>query len=243
MKKSVNPFFIITILLLGIFTPGISQEDDTPQVRNIYKFGLGKLLAGQFFLGYERVVSDHFSISAQVGFVRKAFYLESLSKLNLNAIPYGIRTEKTPYGQYIPKRTPTDFGSQINLEFRFYPKKLGNKFFLGARVGYRYVNFGNNLKINYRNSFGDLAASKNLDAKQNVYCYGMTIGCNMILGEKTALEIYLLVGGTHIELNNPKPIQVIPNPVGPTYDRFLNNHLNPVKKLHLELGVFIGLFN
>ena len=130
MKLSVNPIFVLTILILSIATAGTSQENERTPIKNIYKISLSKPFVGQYFLGYERMVSNHFSLNSQIGYLGKAFYFETLSDLNDHSY---IRTEKTPRSELFNKRTPTN-GFQINLEFRYYPFGLETAFFIGARV-------------------------------------------------------------------------------------------------------------
>lgn len=243
MKSLIKSTIAITFLMLFVVTTGVGQEKDTVKVKNIYKLGISKLLVKQFFLGYEGIVSNHFSINTQLGFVSKAFYLESLSDMSLSTSTSNvIRTENTRPSQFFPRRTPTKFGGQVNLDFRYYPYGFERTFFIGARGGYRYVNFGDDLEIiYYRDVFGGRLNSKILDAKQNVIYYGVTIGSNVILGEKVALEFYVLIGRQYIELINPESIEVIQNPNDPSFEEFQNNHLNPVNKLHLEFGIYLGV--
>ncbi len=248
MKFLVKQMIVITILMLSIATTGISQKYDNfyeygeGQIKDIYKFGIGKLFVRQFFFGYERLVSDQFSITSQVGFLGKAFYLETLSEMNgIKTFGY-IRTEKTPTSDFFHKRTFTNFGCQINFGIRYYPSGLEEIFFLGVRGGYQYADFGNDLEVfYYDNVRGSRLSSKILDIKQNSYFYGGSFGANLILGEKTALEFYLLIGRRYSKLIAPEFIEVIPNPAGSTFGKFQNNHLNSIHRIHFELGIYLGI--
>ncbi len=235
----------MSIFMLSIATSGISQDYDEnyeyeeDQIKEIYKIGLGKILVSQFFFGYERVVSDHFSLNAQAGYLIKAFYLETLSEMNRTL---HIRTQKTPGSQFFKRRTSTSFGAQINLELRYYPFKFEGKFFIGIKGGYQYANFGDDLKVTlYIDVLGDSLNSKVIDTKQNSYFYGGTIGSNFILREKRTLEFYLVVGRRHSQLINPEPFVPDLNFQGTYMVGFQNNHLNPVDKLHLEFGIYLGI--
>jgi len=67
------------------------------------------------------------------------------------------------------------------------------------------------------------------------------LGFNCIIGKKkkTALEFYLLVARRYSELIDPTPF--VPTPNYPYYEKFRKNHLNPVDRIHLELGVYLGI--
>ena len=152
-----------------------------------------------------------------------------------------IRTENTPNSDFFHKRTSTNFGSQIKLGFRYYPSGLNEVFFLGVRGGYQYADLGNDIEVTYyENVRGSSLSSKVLDIKQNSYFYSGTFGANIILGENTALELYLLIGRRFSSLINPETIEVIPNPNGSTFAKFKNNHLNPIHRIHFEFGIYLG---
>ncbi len=228
---------VITILILSFSTSGMSQKNDSTRVKNIYKFSLSKLIPYQLFLGYERIVSDRFSLNAQAGLLGKALYLETINELNK---AYYIKPETVGSSWYAGRRAPVKLGYQLNLEIRYYPFEFEENLFIGARGGYQYANFGKDLRVKLHAEVSQSSlAFKTINAKQNSYFYGTTIGANFTFGEKMALECYFLLGRRYSEIINPVPSE--PNPDFPNrFSDFYKHHLNPVDKFHFEFGLNIG---
>lgn len=248
MRSLIKSSIAISFFMLSIATSVIGQDYDehyengNEEIKNVYKIGVGKVFVGQFFFGYERIVSDYFSINSQVGYLRKAFYLETLSEMNKLGSSGGyIRTENTPNSDYFHKRTTTKFGCQLNFGLRYYPSGVDERFFLEVRGGYQYADFGNDIKVFYDIDIrGSRLSSKVLDIKQNSYFYNVILGNNFIFGEDKTIEFYLSIGRRFGKLINPETIEVIPNPNGSTFAGFKNNHLNPIHRMHFEFGVYLG---
>ena len=247
MKSLIKSTIAVTVLILTIATSVMSQdfnenyENKNEEIKNVYKVGIGKIFVGQFFLGYERIFSDHFSLNTQVGYLRKAFYLETLSEINGRNGSGHIRTENTPGSYYFHRRTTTNFGCQLNFGLRYYPSGVDESFFLEVRGGYQYADFANDLKIFYNVDIrGSRLSSKVLDVKQNSYFYNVILGNNFIFGEDRTIEFYLSIGRRFSKLINPETIEVIPNPNSSTFAEFKNNHLNPIHRMHFEFGIYLG---
>lgn len=222
-------------MVCALFLISVSGQ---AQVNHTFKIGLSKIFNGQYFLAYEGKVFQSFSINAEIGLLRKAYYQETIDKQR----PIGeIRTNQTKNSESIRLRTKADAGYQFNIEGRWRPgASLQEGLYLGLKSGIQLVDFGS-LEVGYYNSaiFDSPTHTKLIEVRQIAWMIGGTLGASFKIHRRLFLDINIFSGYSYIELVDPPMLEFVPY-TEPAINLFRNNHINPIDQLRLELNVFLG---
>jgi len=238
MNSFFKNFITFFFLILFIVTSGKSQKNDSILIKNYYKIGFTKFFNKQYFFGYERILSNNFSLNAQLGILGRVHYIETLSKQNSGG---GITTNRTLRNDYFTKRTNVNWGGQLNLELKYYFLGLRNNIYIGFKSGFQYADFGKNLEVKLRDGLrGSCLHTKILEPnpRQATSFIGGTIGLGLFASKKLVFDSYLFVGRRQTKLINGERLPI--TNINFMWEDFINNHLNPVDKIAVEVGMYLG---
>jgi len=214
----------------------VQSQDSIEKTKNHrLRLDLVRLAQKQLIVGYEMGHLPHFSFGGDLGYLRRAFYLEVLD----DEFPsQSIRTEEDlQFNSNRVKRSDLKFGLQFNAYYRVYRKPTHDGVFLGVKGGFQYADFGDDITVYFQNfEFGGPLVEKKLSPRQRMFFGGLEFGYNLRLPGRANYEISLLGGRQVLELINPQRIETGGTPINTL---FLNNHLNAVKTSMIRLSLTI----
>lgn len=221
---------VLTLLCLILSISSKAQKD------HVFKIGVNKIFNKQYFIAYEGRVYRSFSINLELGYLQRAYYLETIDqKIGLGE----IYTTETRRSESFRLRTNVESGYQVNLEGRFRPgEKLNEGLYLGLKSGYQKVDFGILTVQRFDLIFDTPTLNKVIPAEQHTWTIGGTVGFNFKLFKKSSIDINVFTGYMYTELIDPTIPELIPYS-DPTVTEFQNNHRNPVDQVKVELNIYL----
>src|SRR5688572_11047079 len=183
MKRTVKPFFLLTLLLTCINGMGQELADSTKkplQYKNIIRYNIsGAMLFGLtdfVILGYERITGPHQSFSVNLGRVT----LPSVFGLDLDSVDI-IKNRKRG-------------GLNFSVDYRFYlPRENKNTIPHGLYIGpfYSYNGFRGETEWTHKKDQGNSSISTNTTF--NIHTIGFEMGYQFVIGKRLTLDV-LVVG-------------------------------------------------